>query len=181
MWDTKTGTIISQLENYSYCSTFTPRTQAPPPECLENYTAIAFSHNGNTIATSHCSQYSNFGCSQAHIRLWDKISNKFLGQSVFNQASLPVNLVFSPDGKLLASSNSDGTMDLRDVISGVIVGQFKTGHIEPPPGSGGPESGPIGGTSQGEDLAFSPNGKMQKRFTYTPRAPEGTPAWQAIT
>ncbi|HZU03808.1 MAG TPA: hypothetical protein VFA10_29355, partial [Ktedonobacteraceae bacterium] len=130
IWDIKTDTQIAQF-------------QAPYA-----YQAVAFSPDGKTLASSQCTQYTNGSCAQGRILLWEVTSKKPTSQSLITQGSLAVGLVFSPDRKLLVSSNLDGTVQLWNIASKSLAGQLisdaETGNAN---------------NRQEEGMAFSPDGK----------------------
>jgi RNA polymerase sigma factor (sigma-70 family) len=77
------------------------------------------------------------------IRLWEIASGRLVHDFGGKQKSFPIHIIFSPDGKLLASAHVDGNVLLWDVTSGRVVRQIPT------------ETG-----QQVGDIAFSPDGKL---------------------
>lgn len=157
IWNVETGTQVATLVESPHCP---PPPASPPGPCAErvDFTAIAFSPDGKILASSRCAQYSNGSCSQDRILLWDVSSKKPTSQLLANQVGLAVDLTFSPDGKLLASSNEDGTVSLWDIASRNLTGKIFTGDVDSQ-GSPNPEAEDTG-VRQEEDLAFSPGGKV---------------------
>jgi WD40 repeat protein len=79
---------------------------------------IAFSPNGKLLASSNGSN-GNFSLDYS-IKLWDVNSGKFIRK--FEGHQYDVNeVVFSSDGKLLASAGSDGTIRIWDVDTGSLI------------------------------------------------------------
>ena len=159
VWNAMTGALIAQLELIPDCPL--PNNSAnnsQPFQCaIGNFTAIAFSPNGKILATSRCSQYSQFSCIQVQIYLWDVIAKKTLGRIVIQQAIVPVTLAFSPDSKILATSDTDGTVKLWDIASKTLVGRISTGDADLIADNSDVS---LTSYSQEEDLAFSPDGKL---------------------
>jgi WD40 repeat protein len=91
---------------------------------------VAFTPNGDKIAT---------GC-MLTIRLWDTISGKLI-QDVIGSAN-PINcLAFSPDGKVIATVDAEGTLSLWNSSNGELL-KSNPAH----------QGGSFG-------VAFSPDGK----------------------
>jgi len=149
IWNVETGTRVIPLEVIPTCP------PSPSNQCaVTTFTAIAFSSDGKTLASSLCTQGDNGQCSQDRILLWDLSSTKPTSQLLTNQSGLAVELAFSPDGKFLAIDNADGTVSLWDIASKNLTSQIATGDVD------SYQVGPVANQEQEEDLAFSPSGKV---------------------
>ena len=112
----------------------TPRITALPLPGISGGTVVAFSPDGNTVAT---------GATDGNIRLWNAATRLETGAPMSSDAQ-PVDAVaFSPDGPLVAAANSDGNVQLWNAATQQEAGSaLATGPAE------------IGA------LAFSPDGKI---------------------
>ena len=156
IWNLETGAQVSLLEKIPDCPSGPTPTfnQCAAPD----FTAIAFSPDGGTLAYSRCTQFSQGSCTLDRILLWDVASTKPTSQLLTNQPSLAVDLAFSPDGKLLATSNEDGTVSLWDIASKNLTTHITTGDVDSARGTVAEAENT--GVRQEEDLAFSPSGKV---------------------
>jgi WD40 repeat protein len=93
---------------------------------------IAFSSNGRLFAVADPQE----------IRVWDWARNKVQSVVTTYPQSVGGGIAFSPDGRLIASTGYDGTVQLLDWAKGVSLAVLR-GH-----------QGPV------EDVAFSPNGQL---------------------
>jgi len=104
--------------------------------------SVAFSPDGKTLASATgVTGLSALGV--ATVRLWDVDSQQQLGSPLTGLAGAVYSVTFSPDGKIFASGNADGTVRLWDVAT-------SRQQI------GSPLAGPVGPV---RSVAFSPDGK----------------------
>jgi WD40 repeat protein len=148
IWDVATGRQISRSRS------FTGRRagrRGQGGEHIPAYT-VAFSPDGKTLATG-----SDNDKGDGTVRIWDVAAGRQSGGELLLTRSGPnseavVVVVFSPNGKTLATVSGDGTVRLWDVATGrQIRGPF-TGH-----------------TNIDDLLGFSPDGK-----TLTTGSDDGT-------
>ncbi len=119
LWDTRTGAKITQLE---------PANPASDHN-FPDITPIAFSPDGNLLASGRCTQYDAANnCTQGRILLWHLTSQQPASQLLFSGASLITHLAFSPDGKTLLSSSQalpsgsgHGSLQIWDVAGGKVL------------------------------------------------------------
>jgi WD40 repeat protein len=98
---------------------------------------VAFSPRGNILATVF----------DGRVRLWDVATERPV--AILLLTSSAVGVAFSPDGKILATVNSDGALRLWDIAAGHPLGH-------PLPGRTRPWTGVRACSSQ----ALSPDGKI---------------------
>jgi hypothetical protein len=112
-----------------------PGGPGKPPALLSppDVTAVAFSSDGKTLATS--------GDDHA-VRLWDVTSHRQLGTPLIGHTDVVDSVAFSPDGKTLATGSADHTARLWDVATHQQIGVPLSGH-----------------TDAVDAVAFSPDGK----------------------
>jgi competence ComEA-like helix-hairpin-helix protein len=144
LWDVGTGQIIGQpfigsLNPYIHNIDFSPNDrilailsypnvitlfdvnkQQPIGEPIigkSDYVySMAFSPDGKTLASGGCSNYYYNGCIQADIFLWDVVEQQPIGQPLVGHSNSITDIVFSSDGKALASSSyDDKTVFIWDV------------------------------------------------------------------
>jgi WD40 repeat protein len=96
--------------------------------------AVAFSPDGNTIAT---------GGADGNVRLWDAATQQEIGPPMSSDAQPVAAVAFSPDGTLVAAGSTDGNVQLWNTATQQ-------------------EAGPalVAGTAEVDALAFSPDGKL---------------------
>jgi WD40 repeat protein len=81
----------------------------------DSVTSLAFSPDSKTLASGSCAELVSNRCTKGEIRLWDVSSGLPIGPALFNHNGTVRNVVFSPDGKLLATVGWDMTIILWDV------------------------------------------------------------------
>ena len=110
---------------------------------LAGVRSVAFSPDGKILASGGCAKPIDKGaCSQGEIRLWNVATREPLGALLTGHANLINRVVFSPDGKTLASGSADNTIILWSVTTRQPIGSPLTGH-----------------KAAVWSLAFSPDGK----------------------
>jgi len=103
--------------------------------------SMALSPDGKTIALGGCGEFVKAsGCNQGVI-LWD-VATRRLTHSFLGPTNSVTSLVWSPDGKTLASGSEDKTIIVWDMTTYQPIGTPLTGH-----------------TGDINSVAFSPDGK----------------------
>jgi WD40 repeat protein len=94
-----------------------------------NVTDVAFSPNGQFLASAGCRNYDEQNnCIQGEIKIWNANEHKLLDQPLINHKNIVSSLAFSPDGKILASGSMDESIILWDTQSYRPIGQPFTEH-----------------------------------------------------
>jgi len=96
--------------------------------------SLAFSSDGKALATP--------GFYPNPVQLWDVTNGKLIANFSSEEPFHIFNLIFSPDGRMLASGDWNGAVHLWDVASGQVL-RTLNGHTE-----------------SIESLAFSPDGRL---------------------
>jgi WD40 repeat protein len=122
IWDWATGKARTVI----------PSTPIPGEKVANPISGIAFSSNGRLLAVADPQE----------IRVWDWARDRVQRVVTTYPQSIGGGIAFSPDGRLIASSNYDGTVQLLDWAKGGSLAVLR-GH-----------QGPV------EDVAFSPNGQL---------------------
>ena len=87
-------------------------------------TSIVFSPDGKTLASVGCGKTdTNFNCVAGEIILWELQLFQTVSQSLRGHPNAVESIVFSPDGKTLASGSLDNTVILWDIKSLLPIGQ----------------------------------------------------------
>jgi WD40 repeat protein len=111
LWNARDNGLMSQL---------TAKVSGP-------VSSLAFSPDDTLLASVACEKPDpeGTGCSLGNIVLWDVTSGQPLNRSFEGLAGNTSVLTFSPDGSLLASGSSDGTIGLWEVATGRALASFK--------------------------------------------------------
>jgi len=105
---------------------------------------IAFQPNSNNLAIATCGKVADNGfCSQGKIILLDAISRQTIGQPLIGHEDYVNNVVYSPDGRVLASGSWDKTIILWDAQNYQPLAKPLYGH-----------------TSNVNSISFSPGGRF---------------------
>jgi WD40 repeat protein len=136
LWDMASGQLTGQ----------------PLAAASTTVSSLAYSPDGKMLATGSCGKYES-GCKQGEIRLWNPETRQPISPPLIGHTNFVRMLVFSPDGKTLASSSGDNII-LWNVQNRQPLGEIIPGHL----------SAFLGAKSSIESLtesiAFSPDGKM---------------------
>jgi WD40 repeat protein len=131
LWDMASGQLTGQ----------------PLAAASNKVSSLAYSHDGKILATGSCGKYEP-GCKQGEIRLWNPDTRQPISQPLVGHTDFVRVLVFSPDGKTLASSSGDNII-LWNVETGQPLGEIAPGH----------KSEIFVPQSSTRSIAFSPDGK----------------------
>ncbi|MGH3804456.1 MAG: WD40 repeat domain-containing protein, partial [Pseudonocardiaceae bacterium] len=77
------------------------------------------------------------------VRRWDVVTGQQIGEPLTGHTGEVAEVVFSPDGRMIASASRDGTVRRWDVVTGQQIGEPLTGH-----------------TGEVVGVVFSPDGRM---------------------
>lgn len=92
---------------------------SPQPLPLQQHTAfvttLAYSPDGEVMASAGCLSLSGDDTCIDDIRLWDARTGELLGLSIGNGENFGFDLAFLHNGRYLAASNADGNIYLFDV------------------------------------------------------------------
>ena len=105
---------------------------------------LAFKPDSSLLASAACNKQGENGfCQQGRITLWDVTNREAAVQTLVGHDDYVSRVVFSPDGKILASGSWDHTIILWDTETNQPLGKPLWGH-----------------TSSVNSISFSPNGKV---------------------
>jgi WD40 repeat protein/energy-coupling factor transporter ATP-binding protein EcfA2 len=135
LWNASTGQPVGQ-----------PLSGAP-----NIVTSLAYSPDGKILAAGSCSKSATEGCQQGEIRLWNPETQQLISQPLIGHNEFVGNLVFSPDGKILASSGGDKII-LWNVETRQSLGEITPGHQAY-------SQTFLSYNSPTQSIAFSPDGK----------------------
>jgi WD40 repeat protein len=76
---------------------------------------VAFSPDDEMLVSGGCGRSSGAVCEQSEIRLWDVATRQGLGVPLIGHKGSITGLVFSTNGKTLASTGNDGTIIFWDI------------------------------------------------------------------
>jgi WD40 repeat protein len=108
--------------------------------------SLAYSPDGKILAAGSCSQSEARDCRQGEIRLWNPETQQPISQPLIGHNGFVENLVFSPNGKILASNGGDKII-FWDAEARQPLGEITPGHQS------------VKNIPPTQSLAFSPDGK----------------------
>ena len=115
LWEVATGSEVRTLEGPTW-----------------NVPSVAFSPDGRFLAFGSCGGHRFGDCVRGDITLWDVASGREVRTLTLKGHTSDVNSVaFSPDGKLLASVSSDGTIKLWNVAGKSAPSKAALGVFSP--------------------------------------------------
>ena len=114
----------------------------PLPRNASAVNSLAFSPDGKTLASAGCSAYGLDTCARGEIRLLELGTESAVEQKYQEHFGQVIGLVFSSDGKTLASAGEDG----RVIVWGTKGRQSIAGSL-------------LGAADWVSSLAFGPDGK----------------------
>ncbi len=114
------------------------REPLPIPDAFSDIDAVphslAFNPRGDILAIGGCAEWDSTQspnkCLAGEITLWNMRTDDVSGAALTGHKDTVSSLVFSPDGKTLASSGADRSIILWDVETGEPIGDPLHGHGE---------------------------------------------------
>jgi WD40 repeat protein len=106
LWNTITGQPVGA--SFNLVEPFSAQTSL-----VRNVRALAFHPDGSTFAIG----------GDRSVALRDVAREEFIGDSLPGESGSALNLVFSPDGRLLAAGDNDATVHIWDVASQQLVAE----------------------------------------------------------
>jgi len=149
---------------------------------------LAFSPDGKSVASTVTSAPGRAavpnvrGGANSQIHVWDVTTGKVTRKIALPAQRIANSFVFSPDGRVLATDNSDQTISLWEIASGkerLQLGKPAAGNVQAGATAVMVLPGGIGGfgTAASTALAYAPDGK-----TLVARGPNKTVrVWDAVT
>jgi WD40 repeat protein len=144
---------------------------------------VAFSPDGKILASSICKELENDSCLQGEIVLWNIQTREPTGKPLTGYSDMINNLVFNPNGKLLAATSYFETilwdMQTRQSIGQLPADDWASGLAFSPDGETLATAylgdsvilwdvhtlAPIGVPLKGNEVVFSPDGKILATVT----------------
>jgi WD40 repeat protein len=111
-WDTATRQQIGP----------TLRTNGAP------ISSIAFSTDGNVLASGGCAKPEEDYCHEGEVRFWDVRTGEQLGAPLSHHRERVWGLAFAPDGKTLVSGGNDSVIGLWDWPARKWLGDIRSGE-----------------------------------------------------
>jgi WD40 repeat protein len=142
LWDPDTGTQLRSIEIL----------QSADPDLDWDWTDevwdVAFSPDGQMLASVTCGGRIDMACFVSLIELWDPFTGEKIDQIITSSFLEIPKIAFSPDGQLIVSVNDSGQVQIWDPITGDQLGdtmQIKSSERS---------------FYNPTDLAFSPDGRL---------------------
>lgn len=95
------------------------------PDSVLKTSAVCFSRDGRTIASSHIASLSD--TKPGEVRIWDSQSGEMLRRLIDHESGV-LAVAFSPDGRALVSTESLGEAKLWDPATGTLLRKLPKRH-----------------------------------------------------